>query len=324
MRSVPLNRSLLTVLEVSSSVGASPPPASGTAASHGSSPRPSPTLRRAHRRARPVTALRPEPPGRSPRGRHAQRRVPPDAPDVGVQPWTPPAGARRRDHGPAGPRTPGHGLRRRPGGQRRRPCRPGGISCTRACWWCPTHGTSRRHCRLPTGLSPASSRCCRGRRTRRPPCGSAARSGHTWSARSRRRACNWSGGIRRRGCAHWPVRRSRCPERFPISNPWYARTRVALAPLLAGGGSRLKILEALATGRPVVSTSIGAEGLEDLIGRGVVVADDPAVMAAAVAELLRDPDRSAALGRKGTAAVAADHSWAAAVRPLLAALPTDR
>jgi glycosyltransferase involved in cell wall biosynthesis len=108
----------------------------------------------------------------------------------------------------------------------------------------------------------------------------------------------------------------------PDLEPWYARTRVCVAPLLAGGGSRLKILEALAAGRPVVATSIGAEGLEDLVGRGVVVEDDPDRMAAALAELLSDGDRSAELGRAGVAAVAADHSWSAAVRPLLAALAT--
>ena len=107
----------------------------------------------------------------------------------------------------------------------------------------------------------------------------------------------------------------------PDLDPWYARTRVALAPLLAGGGSRLKILEALAAARPVVSTSIGVEGLEDLVGRGVVVADDPAAMARAVTELLTDPARSAELGRQGAAAVDADHSWRAAVQPLLAQLP---
>lgn len=102
--------------------------------------------------------------------------------------------------------------------------------------------------------------------------------------------------------------------------PWYARTRVAVAPLLAGGGSRLKILEALAAARPVVATTIGAEGLEDLVGRGVVVADDPAAMATALVELLADTEGSATLGRAGAGAVAADHSWTAAVRPLLAEL----
>ncbi len=104
--------------------------------------------------------------------------------------------------------------------------------------------------------------------------------------------------------------------------PWYAKTRVCVAPLLAGGGSRLKILEALAAGRPMVATTIGAEGLEDLIGRGVLTEDDPARMAAAIAALLTDPERSTELGRQGAAAVAADHSWTAAVRPLLSALDT--
>ncbi|MGY1740264.1 MULTISPECIES: glycosyltransferase [unclassified Blastococcus] len=107
----------------------------------------------------------------------------------------------------------------------------------------------------------------------------------------------------------------------PDLTPWYARTRVAVAPLLAGGGSRLKILEALAAGRPVVATAIGAEGLEDLVGRGVLVADDPAEMASTLVRLLSDAEGSAALGRVGAGAVAEDHSWDAAVRPLLDAIP---
>ncbi len=106
----------------------------------------------------------------------------------------------------------------------------------------------------------------------------------------------------------------------PDLAPWYGRTRVCVAPLLAGGGSRLKILEALAAGRPVVATTIGAEGLEDLVGRGVVVADEPERMAEEVVALLGDRERSADLGRRGVAAVAEDHSWTAAVRPLLGAL----
>lgn len=106
----------------------------------------------------------------------------------------------------------------------------------------------------------------------------------------------------------------------PDLEPWYARTRVCIAPLRAGGGSRLKILEALAAARPVVATTVGAEGLEDLIGRGVVVEDDPAGMAAVIVRLLSDPEGTAALGRQGAAAVTADHTWSAAVRPLLAEL----
>ena len=70
---------------------------------------------------------------------------------------------------------------------------------------------------------------------------------------------------------------------------WYAATRVAVAPLLAGGGSRLKILEALAAARPLVATTVGAEGLEDLVGRGVVVADAPADLAREVVTVRFDP-----------------------------------
>lgn len=106
----------------------------------------------------------------------------------------------------------------------------------------------------------------------------------------------------------------------PDLEPWYAATRISLAPLRAGGGSRLKILESLAFGRPVVATTVGAEGLEDLVGRGVVVEDDPRAMATAVVDLLSDPSRCAELGRQGADAIARDHSWTAAVRPLLAQL----
>jgi len=102
--------------------------------------------------------------------------------------------------------------------------------------------------------------------------------------------------------------------------PYYARTRVAVAPLLAGSGSRLKILEALSFGRPVVSTTIGVEGLEDLVGRGVVVADSPQDMARQIISMLIDPGAAMALGKIGAQTVEVDHSWAAATRPLLEAI----
>jgi polysaccharide biosynthesis protein PslH len=99
--------------------------------------------------------------------------------------------------------------------------------------------------------------------------------------------------------------------------PWYRETSVTVAPLLAGGGSRLKILESLAHGRANVATTLGAEGLEDLVGRGVVVADAPADFAAALVDLLTDRERAADLGRDGAAAVESDHSWAHALEPLV-------
>jgi len=76
----------------------------------------------------------------------------------------------------------------------------------------------------------------------------------------------------------------------------YAGTRVACAPLRAGSGTRIKILEAAAFGRPVVSTRLGAEGLELADGREILLRDDPRDFADACRELLEDPGRAARLG----------------------------
>jgi glycosyltransferase involved in cell wall biosynthesis len=102
--------------------------------------------------------------------------------------------------------------------------------------------------------------------------------------------------------------------------PYLARSRVVVAPLRAGGGTRLKIMEALDVGRPVVATTVGCEGLGDLVGRGVVTADTVAGLAGAVADLLLDPAGAAALGQIGHDAVKADHSWDAALAPLMEAV----
>jgi glycosyltransferase involved in cell wall biosynthesis len=106
----------------------------------------------------------------------------------------------------------------------------------------------------------------------------------------------------------------------PDVTPYLARSRVVVAPLRAGGGTRLKIMEALDVGRPVVATSLGCEGMGDLVGRGVVVADTAAGLADAIADLLVDRARAVALGRLGHDAVASDHTWDAALAPLLEAV----
>lgn len=102
----------------------------------------------------------------------------------------------------------------------------------------------------------------------------------------------------------------------PDVRPYYACAQVAVAPLRSGGGSRLKILEALDAGRPLVSTSIGVEGLEDLIDEGVLVADDERSFADQVVRLLGDAQLAAELGRMGNAAVQRRHTWAASLAPL--------
>ncbi len=60
-----------------------------------------------------------------------------------------------------------------------------------------------------------------------------------------------------------------------------AASWVAVAPIVSGGGTRLKILEAMALGTPVVSTSKGAEGLEITHGQDILIADDPKSIAQA-------------------------------------------
>jgi hypothetical protein len=87
--------------------------------------------------------------------------------------------------------------------------------------------------------------------------------------------------------------------------PWYERARVAVVPVRRGGGTRIKLIEALAHGRPVVSTSCGAAGLDLVAGRdGLVLADDPGAFAAACRRLLNDPSLSARLAASGREAVA--------------------
>jgi glycosyltransferase involved in cell wall biosynthesis len=74
----------------------------------------------------------------------------------------------------------------------------------------------------------------------------------------------------------------------PSTLPFLHDARVALVPLRIGSGSRLKALEAMAAGRPVVGTTIGLGGLAYQAGTHALVADDPAGLAEATVRLLRD------------------------------------
>lgn len=89
----------------------------------------------------------------------------------------------------------------------------------------------------------------------------------------------------------------------PEVGPWYAGCRLAVAPIRIGGGTRVKIVEALAHGRPVVSTTLGARGLPVGERHGVLVADTADAFAATCRELLADPDRCERLGTDGRRSV---------------------
>jgi glycosyltransferase involved in cell wall biosynthesis len=103
----------------------------------------------------------------------------------------------------------------------------------------------------------------------------------------------------------------------PDVRPFLTQARVAVAPLRSGGGARLKVLEALDAGRPVVATRIGAEGLDDLVGRGVIVTDAAETMAEVVLELLADDARVLELGAAGHQAVMDRYDWDVTLRPLI-------
>jgi polysaccharide biosynthesis protein PslH len=83
--------------------------------------------------------------------------------------------------------------------------------------------------------------------------------------------------------------------------PWYESAHAVIVPVRAGGGTRIKILEAFAHRRPVVSTSAGAEGLGAARGRDLLVADSPRDFAARCVLLMRDPALARALADRGAA-----------------------
>ncbi len=104
--------------------------------------------------------------------------------------------------------------------------------------------------------------------------------------------------------------------------PVIAQAAVCVVPLRLGSGTRLKILEAAAMGKAVVSTRLGAEGLELRHGHELLLADDPQEFAEAVAGLLQDRARAAKLGKAARAAVEKQYSIRALQAHLRRALAT--
>ena len=91
--------------------------------------------------------------------------------------------------------------------------------------------------------------------------------------------------------------------------PIYRRARLCIAPLRAGGGTRLKILEAMAYGRPVVSTRFGCEGLDVENGREVLLADRPEDFARAIVGALDNPVLCEGLRTRARALVERNYDW---------------
>lgn len=91
--------------------------------------------------------------------------------------------------------------------------------------------------------------------------------------------------------------------------PHLAQARCCVVPLRVGGGTRLKILDAWAMGRAVVSTSLGCEGLDAVDGRNILIRDDPAGFAEAVARVLGNAELRTSLEREGRRTAVDRYSW---------------
>ena len=94
--------------------------------------------------------------------------------------------------------------------------------------------------------------------------------------------------------------------------PWLWESKVSIVPLRIGGGTRLKIYEAMAAGTPVVSTTIGAEGLDIAPGENILIADEPEAFAEACVRLISDAGERRRLADAAARHVETKHSWEAA------------
>jgi glycosyltransferase involved in cell wall biosynthesis len=95
----------------------------------------------------------------------------------------------------------------------------------------------------------------------------------------------------------------------PDTRPYFERASVVVVPLRVGGGTRLKILEALAMEKAVVTTAVGAEGLVLVEGEDYLRAETPAEWTAAVSALMADPARRRALGASGRRRIEDRYGW---------------
>ena len=102
----------------------------------------------------------------------------------------------------------------------------------------------------------------------------------------------------------------------PDLRPHLAAATAVVVPLRLGGGTRLKIVEGMAMGKAIVSTTLGAEGIEAVPGRDLLVEDHPAAFADAVNRLLADPGLAARIGQSARRLAVQRYSWSGAAQAL--------
>ena len=100
-----------------------------------------------------------------------------------------------------------------------------------------------------------------------------------------------------------------CLGYVPDIRPHFAEAECSIVPLRVGGGTRLKILDAWAMGKAIVSTSIGCEGLETVDGQNIIIRDDPREFAQSVIRVLTDAELRNRLARNGRRTAEEIYSW---------------
>jgi glycosyltransferase involved in cell wall biosynthesis len=98
--------------------------------------------------------------------------------------------------------------------------------------------------------------------------------------------------------------------------PHLAEAACIVVPLRIGGGTRLKIVESMAMAKPIVSTTLGAEGIEAVPDRDLIIEDEPAAFANSVNRLLANPDLAAGIGQSARRLAVEQYSWSGAAHAL--------
>jgi polysaccharide biosynthesis protein PslH len=128
-------------------------------------------------------------------------------------------------------------------------------------------------------------------------------------ARDERVKVTWVGRAKPDVIASYAKRGIQLTGHVDDIRPYVARAACYVVPLRIGGGTRLKILDAWAMGKAVVSTSVGCEGLDAVDGQNILIRDDPAAFAAAVTMVLRDSGLRASLERNARTTAEQRYSW---------------
>jgi glycosyltransferase involved in cell wall biosynthesis len=110
----------------------------------------------------------------------------------------------------------------------------------------------------------------------------------------------------------------------PDVRPYLRDAAVVIVPLRVGGGTRLKVLEAMGMAKPIVATTVGAEGVALTHGKDALLVDAPDAFTSAVTAVLSDPAYAERLGRQARRLAEAQYGWDAIVSRLEALYEASR